>query len=47
MNTIQIKVATTDTDFIGIYSQNNHMTITFPIGYNIVETTITNQDTKK
>ncbi len=44
MNTIQIKVATTDTDFIGIYSKNNHMTITFPIGYNIKEEIITKQD---
>ena len=30
MNSIQIKIANTDNDFVGLTTQNNKMTITFP-----------------
>ena len=37
MNTIIIKIAKKDTDFVGINCQKNEMIITFPIGYDITE----------
>ena len=37
MNTIIIKIAKKDTDFVGINCQKNEMIITFPIGYGITE----------
>lgn len=47
MNKIIIKIAKTDNDFVGIYTNNNEMNITFPIGYNIKEETIYTNEKKK
>ena len=46
-NTIQIKIAKSDSDFVGIECQNNHMIITFPIGYDIQEDIISIEDKTK
>lgn len=47
MNKVIINVAQSDHEFVGINCKNETMTITFPIGYNIKEQTISATDQKK
>lgn len=46
-NVIEVKVAKTDREFVGIKVSNNKVTITFPIGYEIVEETIKTSNREK
>ncbi len=46
-NTIEVKVAKTDRDFVGIKVNKNHASITFPIGYDIKEEVIATCDKEK
>lgn len=46
-NIVEIKVAKTDREFVGIKSKNNQATVTFPIGYNIKEEIMDAKETKK
>lgn len=39
MNSIEVKVAIRDTDFVGLKIRNDNVKITFPIGYDIEENT--------
>ena len=47
MENIIIKVAKNDSDFVGIRSKTNNIYITFPIGYNIKEETISKESDEK
>lgn len=46
-NTVEVKVAKTDREFVGIKIINNQAIITFPIGYNITEEIITTSEKEK
>lgn len=46
-NTIEVKVAKTDRDFVGLKLKKEQASITFPIGYDIIEEIITTNDKKK
>ena len=47
MNTIEIKVATSDNNFVGVECLNNNMIFTFPIGYHILPKKINIKNTKE
>ena len=47
MNQIEIKVAKSDLDFVGIECRNNIMKITFPVGYNIEENKFNDEEFSK